>query len=441
MSTPNATYSDDCYVFHWLEPYGVMVTLDRLREQRGDLVGFVSVQTDIHGKVQSPERFNVMAPTARRSLAKHLEMRTGGPDQGGLDWDAMLNQVCELAMARWWEGSPVIDLAAVEPTGRPLFLVRPFILDRAPNVIFGDGSANKSSFSLALAVAVASGRDVFGLSALERRNVLYLDWEADEETHAERLRAICAAAELDVRSLLTALLYSSEHSGLVDLVPAIRRRIAQLDIGLIVVDSLGAARGGEPESAELTIRLMMAMRSWAVPVLTIDHVTKQVATDKRAVARPFGSNYTWNLGRNLWHMRRLEQDDPAEDETSTVVTLQHAKINRGPLIRQPYAYRVRHTPGPTPDQLAALSYERIDAMTIPELVQRAHLSDQIRAVLHANNQALTVDDIVSALEIDGIDANTASVGRTLRRYRNKHFAVVSAAPGSTTRWGLLSFAH
>ncbi len=438
VAKPNATFADDIYTFHWTEPFGVLVVLDRLHDSKGDLRGFISVQTDLHGKIQSPERFNVMAPTARRSLAKQLELRTGDLAAGGLlDWAAMLNQACELAMERWWEGNPAIDLAAVEPARRPLYLLRPFILDRAPNVIFGDGAAGKSSFALALAVAVASGLDVFGLEPAETRNVWYLDWEADEETHAERLRAICAAANIDVRELQGRLIYTPQHTSLVDLSPSIRRTIAERNIGFVINDSLGAARAGEPESAELTIRTLMAMRSWGVPVLALDHVTKEVATNRRATPRPFGSNYTWNLGRNLWHMARIETDDE-DDERGLVVTLRHAKINRGRLISAPYVYRVRHDPGPTPDELASLSYDRIDAMTIPELAKRAPLAAQIRTVLRQNNRAMSVADIALALEGDeGGEVKVASLRLTLARH--KEFVRTGDGGARTeTLWGLRS---
>jgi RecA-family ATPase len=58
------------------------------------------------------------------------------------------------------------------------------------------GGTGKSFFGLALGVTQATGWPVLGELDGEPGPVLYLDWEADEGTHAERLAAITLGADV-----------------------------------------------------------------------------------------------------------------------------------------------------------------------------------------------------------------------------------------------------
>jgi len=54
------------------------------------------------------------------------------------------------------------------------------------------------------------------------------------------------------------LFYCTEVAPLAEAAPDLRCFIAERDVGLIIVDSVGLARGGAPESSEDTLRFFRA---------------------------------------------------------------------------------------------------------------------------------------------------------------------------------------
>src|SRR5207302_780505 len=80
--------------------------------------------------------------------------------------------------------------------------------------------------------------------------------------------------------------------------------IGAREICFVVIDSWGAARVGEAESSDLTIRAFHAARSLAVPWMAIDHLPKN-AHDK---SKPFGSVYTHNLAWLTWRAEAVPRD-------------------------------------------------------------------------------------------------------------------------------------
>jgi len=85
----------------------------------------------------------------------------------------------------------------------------------------------------------------------------------------------------------------------------IRRIVLEGDIKLIIVDSLGAACGGDMNSAEVATRFFSAIRQLPVTPLLISHVSKEVEKEKT----PFGSVYFYNYARNVYQLRKHEEED------------------------------------------------------------------------------------------------------------------------------------
>jgi hypothetical protein len=88
----------------------------------------------------------------------------------------------------------------------------------------------------------------------------------------------------------------------------------------VIVDSLGAAKAGEPEGAESSIALFTAARSFGVPWIGIDHISKATSNPTSGKGRPYGSTYTHNLARLTWS---LEQAEEQEADGFAVVLTNH----------------------------------------------------------------------------------------------------------------------
>ena len=91
----------------------------------------------------------------------------------------------------------------------------------------------------------------------------------------------------------------------------------------LVVDSVGLAAGGEPESAEVAVQFFASPRELGLDALLVAHVTKQDA--KGSAERPFGSAFWHNSARSTWHVKSRPTTGGMR------AGLYHRKSNGGPL--------------------------------------------------------------------------------------------------------------
>ena len=179
-------------------------------------------------------------------------------------------------------------------------------------------------------------------------------------------------------------------------------------IGLVVVDSVGLACGGEPEKAESIIRYFAALRSLRIASLSVDHVAKNGDG-----STPFGSVYKINLARNVWEVRASRPDD---DEKLNI-GLYHRKVNQGKL-RTAIGVEVLFYEG-------TVSTNSIDVKTDTELVKALTLRVRIEQSLKTGG--LSVPELAGLLEV-----KQDLVRNTLNRNR-KSFVKIG-----DNKWGLLS---
>lgn len=414
MNPPAATYLVDSYRFSWPDD-GIEVMCDRIHEEKDGLKCEMSVttsRTPFAGLLREG-RFNLSAPATRSQWVKALEDRMPNDD-----WYAIIEAVCSLSTRRWRDGDPIIDLAQVVPrTGMP-YLIHPFVVEGAASVLFAEGGTGKSLFALALGLSVATGEPVLGVDAGRLGPVLYLDWEWDEETHAERLRAICKGAGIEVP--VGMMHYRHEMASVWEAAPTLRRRIAELGVVFVIVDSLGMARGGEPESADLTLKTFSALRTFGVPVLCIDHVAKN-ATDKK---HSFGSVYTTNAARMTWRAEAVKE----EGANKISIGLTNQKANG--RYQKPRGYSIE-IDADEDERLISIVFTQTDMKEMPGFSKALTLRDHISAILRASQKPMAIESIHEVLRLDGIRTSVDAVRTTLNRNKGMF------ARGSEG-WGMLS---
>lgn len=399
MSLPSITYLFDAYRFEWPDD-GISIVCDRLHEEKAGLSCELEVRTALEpspGLVRQG-RFNLSAPLTRAQWVRALDERLPGPD-----WYAVFEQVCFLAIRRWREGEPIIDLADVEARSGLPFLLPPFIVEGASSLVFAEGGAGKSMFALACGLAVATGSsEILGMEPSRIGPVLYLDYEWDPESHAERLRALCAGYGIDVPHGF--LLYRRETSSIMEGAAAIRRHIAETGAVLVIVDSLGMARGGEPESADLTIKVFGAIRSFGVPTLVLDHVVKNQTNTKYS----FGSVYTTNAARITWRMDASSDGDGRGYR----IGLSNQKANG--RYQQPRGYTIWMDNSEEYELLSA-RYTPTDIMRIPAMADHIPLWRQ--CIEHLRAGPLTMGELFTSLKEEGIAVNSNVLRATLPKYK------------------------
>lgn len=325
MIKPDATYGRIEWRFTW--PQMARITLTNITEDsRGGLNAEIVIDVSAPpkpGRVYGPAKLNLLAARTIKSVASDCNDRVPS-----MDWQAMMLQTVELATRRWREGDPLTPLANINDPGKPRFLLQPFLEHDGTTVVFAPGGTGKSLFGLTIALAVATDivpETLFDGKATDAGPVAYLDWESDGITQRRRLQRICKGFGHPGNQLPTNLLYRREMAPLRSSSDRLANMFEREGIRLAVIDSIGLARGGAPESAEETIRLFQAIRTLNIPVLAIDHVAKASFKEKSGDRTAFGSVYTTNAARMTWSMTARRDTNSG----TLVLTLRCTKVNNG----------------------------------------------------------------------------------------------------------------
>lgn len=399
MNAAQATYLTDTYRFNWLEE-GIEILIDHLLESRGDLTCEMTVRTaSPFPELLRQAKFNLSSTRTRVEWIRTLTERE--PER---DWYAAIEQACTLSLRHWREGAAFLDLATVEPREDDAYLLRPYVVEGAASGVFADGGTGKSLFALAVALSVATGEDLVGGKPTRCCPVLYLDWEWDEESHAERLEALCRGAEIEKPP--AAIWYRREMASINESASNIRHFLVNKGIGFVIVDSLGFARGGEPESAELTIKTFASMRSFGVPCLFIDHIAKH-SQDRQ---HSFGSVYTRNSARLMWRMDAEDQNESQGKRLGLVNTKWNRRYQkpRGLLLT---------TEMDDADRLVSARFDDCEPPLIT--LRTAGVKEACIGLLRRNLEGIGTQDMRLALEIEGVKVSQNVLHATLGRKANK----------------------
>lgn len=395
---------DDLHL-RW-EGHKVAITLSRLHEGRDGIAGELLVASDFHGEIHWG-RLNLLSTPARAGLVKTLERAAPVAP-----WALLLERACRLAALHLRAGAPVICLLPKRaPTAR--HLIAKLVLAGETNVLFGDGGSGKSLLALSLAVAASTGRALPGglVPTAPIRRVLYLDYESCPEEHADRLAGLLAGLAIPGAP---PILYRQMVRPLADDAAILRAEISQHQIDFVIVDSLAPACGAEPEGADAAVRTFTALRSFgAVTRQVIAHVSKASADQRTGATRPFGSVFVQNLARNVWEVRKAEDDGGDH----LVLGFYHRKFNSGRCL-PPFGLRIA-----IDDETTTLHGH--DVGQRPDLLARTSVAYQMRKALGAG--ARTIPELVE--ETKGAKD---TITRTLRRWRTEG-TVIQVDPD---RWGL-----
>ena len=314
-------------------------------------------------------RLNLTSPAARNTFARSLASR-----DSEVDWDKVMEQLCITVLAEWREGSPAVLLTGQSDVQASVkWMIEPIIQLNNPTLIYGPGSTGKSWFGQYLAVLADAGMNSGGLG-VEPSTGLYLDWETAQDELDSRVTLLRNGLGLDGPS---SIWYKHMTSGLSADIETIRGLCATNDVQFIVIDSVGSACMGEPESAEVVLRAFGALRSLGVSSLCIDHTNKEGAL--------FGSVYKYNASRQVFECKKDQQPD----DNKIVLGLFHKKANNSRLMK-PIGYELNFSD-------SAISISRQDVRDTP-LEAQMRVVDRIENLLKTRPSGLPVSDIAEELE-------------------------------------------
>lgn len=390
---PEFTVEHGIYTYRTGAPAHISIELDQIRAARdGDLTAEVAVRaTAPTPRLIHVARVTITGTRSRADLASYLSKRYSGPS---IDWPEVIEQATVQTIQAYRAGEPAILLRdAPEPIDAG-YLLHPLLVARAPTILFGDGGNGKSLLALAAALTIHTSRgDLLGTFPSSQLRVAYLDWEWDAHEHRERMRSLLPAGDPEPD-----LVYLSCYGALRDQVDRIKRVVRQHDIGYLVIDSVAAAAGGEPESAEVALGFFNALRAIGLGALCIAHTTK----NPEAQERPFGSAFWHNSARSTWLVRK-EQELGASGLT---IGLFNKKANSGPQAN-PLGFEIRFEDGRT-------TLRRTDVRNSPVLATSLPVKDRICAELRSG--PLAQKGLAEALGLD-LRVVSARVGELEARGR------------------------
>jgi hypothetical protein len=315
-------------------------------------------------------RVNLSNPSA--PYIKSLE-----DEDESLSWKHIVGQLCVATTDAYRRGAPEIEMVGqIQAAPEGHWLIKPLVQVGHPTLIYGEGSSGKSWLGQYLSVLVHEGISTSGLE-VEQARVLYLDWETDLQEIGSRLAMIRRGLGLPEYTE-SGIWYKYMTQGLSSDIAVVRKIVLERGISFVVCDSLGSACMGEPESAEVVLKLFGAIRSLGVTSLCIDHTNKSDVL--------FGSVYKRNASRLVYHVKKSQREQDEEFEFA----LFHEKANNSRLIH-PLGWNLQFNNGG-----GAAMFTRRDVKRT-RLEGEMTVKERIKNYLEESTEPQSVADIAEAL--------------------------------------------
>lgn len=411
MNPPTLTRTAGVYLLDWPE-MSLHFRVDKLTEKSGAVIGEWLIESTNPHEASGHlllDRINMTNGGARGKTADLLARR-----MDTLPWTEIIETCCVLVLRAHRMGEPVIDLSKMDPVTRPGFLIDPFVLHQDITMVFGDGDSGKSLFALYLGLLASTGRPDPNtrLQADRPVNVLYLDFERTAEETMLRLQGLCRGLSCAIPPLF----YRRCQRRMADEVEEVQRTIADAGIGLVIVDSVGAACGGEIQYAEPVFNYFLALRALHTSIVQIHHITKSERKDPGGHARtPYGSVYLRNYSTSAWEYRRAEGE-----EGQIIAGLWHDKHNTTKRL-PPRAFTISF------DQDAdQITVRTTEIGSVPEFCVKVALADRIIESLQEG--PLPTHEMLESL-MASADALRMALHREQKRLEGPRF---ERTPGKNT---------
>ena len=324
---------------------------------------------------------NIMSPRAAQPFIEGVKAKKG-------DWAEGLRIAFHQLLVAHREPSETADLVLVEPVGIE-WLVEPLLAKGDNTRLIAAGGSGKSIMALALALSIVTGnRKFLGLDVAVTGPVLYLDWEANKETHAQRLHALCGPAGIPLPDT-DQLMYQYHAAPLARVTHSVWRTCEKLGAVAVVVDSrvMAAGPSGQSSGEDAAAGLYASLREIARSAVIVDHKTKEdIQKGKRG---GYGSVYNQNLARMEWEMTRYSR--VSKNKRTFVLSLEKEN-NVGDL--PPIGFEMWTDGGKTGITDARFSRVNPDSILDPG---DSNMVERIATLMMGSNEALEIKKIADML--------------------------------------------
>lgn len=384
-------------------------TVDRLDPMRNVLRADLLIQGFDDAHFVYDGNCELTSELTRKRLADAVRER-----YPGYPWQQIIDSIAVRTLRAYREGNPWICLADMEaPPDTVQYLVKPILEAGTSTLLFADGGSGKSYLATAFALMVATGEAMGGMIAtIPPSNVVYLDWESNEESYWRRVNALTSTMGLPIPDTM---FYRQMTGRLSGVTVEVKAYCKSNQIALVIVDSAALAAGESETSVDAT-RLFDALRQVGVTALVVAHTTK---TDPN---RPFGSVFMRNGPRSVW---KLVRDDDHSD--TLTLAAQHIKANNS-MLQPPLGWQLTFE-----DQGRIVTFRASEAQLLNEVTSTQPLRIQIRNLLLEG--ALWSTEIAEHLSLTTKQGRD-SIAAALRRGEGKDFVRLHYQ-GRSIQWGVL----
>jgi KaiC/GvpD/RAD55 family RecA-like ATPase len=192
------------------------------------------------------------------------------------------------------------------------YLYLPFVIEKQPNLIFGEGGTCKSLFVSYLALKLAE----------KGHNGLYIDYETDFQIWNDRIKRLRMGNDINPKGKLY---YYYADAPFEQKIETLIYLTAEKEISFIVIDSLaGACAGQNLNEPEAATSFFNALRQLNTTSIIVSHIAK---TEQKKTT-PYGSIFYFNFSRNIFETKA----DFIFDTSQIALTLLHTKSNYSELF-------------------------------------------------------------------------------------------------------------
>ena len=385
MAKPNIKPTTAGYDLLWLEDQ-ITVEVSRLHTHTdGRVTGEIFIRNGSKA-IKPPSQINFVAERTRDSLVKSLT----DTFPGKAEWRKIIDELCYYVLELTRQGEPVIEAWSGENVQPPKYLLDPFLIEGYPSIIFGDPGSIKSTLALVLSQVVTFPwvDNPMGLMAPTRpHKVLYLDWETDFATITWQLTML--ERGMGLGSCMVH--YRRCTLPLANDVAEIKKKIAELNIDLIILDSLGLATGGELKEAAPVLAFFAALRQLATTSLILAHSPKDNENVKNKSI--YGSVFFQAQARNIWEIRKSQE----QGSDTADIALYHKKPAPFQQYHSPLGFTLKY------HDIDKLAISQNDPKSVPDLLERMGTRTRILQYMKEVNETMSAKEIAEGTGVANIN--------------------------------------
>ncbi len=388
----------------------LICTLSRIYSSRSGIDCWIKISSSSK-PVYGPMRLNLLSSSARDSLIRQLNRRMEK------NWLLILDQIASLVADSLDEAGDNYDMRTYTPKSTTEnWCIRPYLMEAAPSLFYGNGGEGKSSLVYALLLSKASGRALLpGIEVSAPGPVLMCDWEDNSDTFFKTCTALLTGAGMTWADVIYGVHYRKLIGPLVDHIDRLQADIARDGVELVAIDSITAAANTDVNDADSARVWFQSVMSLGTSTVSITHVAKNGNRE----GTPFGSVYYWNFSRAVFDVARGEsQSEKGGGGTDSLLAVTHKKGNRTGLLK-PIGYTVKFV-NDEDGQATSISYSEGDLSVSETLSSKLSTTDRILAIIQ--QVSMSPNEIAEEL---GLRPNTVS--QALLRAKQRGWVTINAA--------------